>query len=346
MATTLYDNARRNYAATNQTRYKNAYRRRLMDRCILNDLCNSNPENIKGFLGVGKGSKVEMYIPGTVKVRETGIDGGIIYQQMTDTYETYGINHECYWALKFRPEDKAFMPWDPKSEYFTNATDMMARHMEKQFGAFIPNAVPTFNQGAAAGVKFGTFDLGTEMAPVRLHKTTTQFDADTTDSHKDVAVDFMVKMANTLRQNEGLSGYHVNLVINSIIRHQLETSELKFEGIMGRNTDLGSGQRGGRNEVKFLGTLDDTIGVIQDDIMFEELQQKGAAANVAAGGDGKVYPIFAMMSDACAFVHDTIMRDNAMKDIQNWDEHYRAKEVYDFPVLFPQMLAIGWVKIA
>lgn len=342
MATTLFDDVRRNFAATNQTRYKNAYRRRLMDRCILNDLCNSNPENIKGFLGVGKGSKVELYVPGTVKVRETGIDGGIVYQQMTDTYETYGINHECYWALKFRPEDKAFMPWDPKSEYFTNATDMMARHMEKQFGSYIHTVVPAYNQGENAGITFRSFDLGTVANPVRLHKTQTQCDADTADSHKDVTADFLVKVANTLRQGEGLSGYHVNIVIDSVLRHQLETSELKFEGIMGRNTDLGSGKRGGRNEVKFLGTLDDTIGVIQDDIMFRELQQ-----NAGAGGlKGKLHPVFAMMSDACAFVHDTIMRDNAMKDIENWDEHYRAKEIYDFPVLFPQMLALGWVKIA
>lgn len=348
MATTLFDNVRRNYAATNQTRYSNSYRRRFMDKTILGDICNSNPDNIKSFLGVGKGSKVEMYVPTNVKVRETKPDGGIIYQQMTDSTVTFGLNHECYWAVQYRPEDKRFMPFNPMSDTLANATDMVARHQEIAFGAHIPLCVPAFNQGANAGVKFRAFDLGTTVNPVMLFKTQTQVDdaakaavAASNDFHGDVAADFMLKMANTLRQGEGLSGYHVNIVIDSVIRHQLQTSELKYEGVMGRNAALGSDKRGGRSEVKFLGTMDDTIGVIQDDIMFQALQQEA----VAATGERNLHPVFALMTDACAFINETLLRDDAMKDVGNWNEHYRAKQVYDFPVMYPQMLALGWVKV-
>ena len=84
MARTLFDNARVNYAATKQKRYKNSYRRRLMDRSIMDDIINGNPENVKSLLGVGKGAEVELYIPGTVKIRDTQLDGVIVYQQMTD----------------------------------------------------------------------------------------------------------------------------------------------------------------------------------------------------------------------------------------------------------------------
>lgn len=345
MAHTLFDGVTRNYAATAQKRYKNSYRRRLMDRCILDDICNGNPENVKSFLGVGKGAEVELYIPGTVKIRDTKPDGGIVYQQLTDTYETFGINEESYWAVKFRPEDTKFMPFDPKSDTLTNAADMMARHMEKKFGAKMPGLVPAYNRGHNAGATWGSYDLGapTSGDAVVLYKTQAQCDAATSVEHRDVAADFIVKLANTIRQNEGLSGGHVTVIFPDTVKHHLMTSELKLGGLMGqRNVDLGSGERGGRSEVRFLGTMDDTISVIQNNIMFRE----SAFTYESSGKRHTVYPIFAMMSDAVAFVHDTILRENALKDVGSWDEHYRAKEVYDFPVLFPQMMAMAYVELA
>lgn len=345
MARTLFDNARVNYAATKQKRYKNSYRRRLMDRSIMDDIINGNPENVKSLLGVGKGAEVELYIPGTVKIRDTQPDGGIVYQQMTDTYETFGINYESYWALRFRPEDKAFMPFDPMSDTFTNAADMMARHIEKKFGAKVPSLVPAFNRGHEAGVTYGSYDLGTPTEPVRLFKTQRQCDA-ATGVRRDVAADFIVKLASTIRQNEGLSGGHVSVIFDDVVKHHLETSELKLGGLMGRNVQLGSGPRGGRSEVRFLGTLDDTITCVQDNIMFRESVTTGSVTEGSSSKTRTVHPVFAIMQDACAFVHDTIMRDDALKDAGNWDEHYRAKEVYDFPVLFPQMMALAYVTLA
>ena len=344
MSTNLFSGVRRNYAATGQKHYKNAYKMRLMDRCILDDICNGNPENIKQFLGVGKGSEVEFYIPGNVKVRETGPDGGITYQTMTDTYETFTLGHECYWAIKRRPEDKAFMPFDPMSDHFTSATDQMARHMEKMFGATMPGLVPSYNRGHNAGITYGAFDLGdaTDGDAVVLYKTQKQVDDATGVEHRAVAADFILGIAEVIRENEGLSGGHVNVIVPSPIRHLIATSELKYEGVMGRNALLGSGKRGGRNEVKFLGTMDDTIGLIMDNIMFRD----EVKTYTSGGKVHTVYPIFAQMADANAFIHDTLLREDALKDVQVWDEHYRAKEVYDFPVVFPQMMAIAYVEIA
>lgn len=342
--TTLFTGARRNYAATRQVHYKNSYKMRLMDRCILDDICNGNPENIKSYLGVGKGSEVELYIPGNVKVRETAPDGGIIYQTMTDTFERFGVNHECYWAIKRRPEDKAFMPFDPMSDHFTSATDQMARHMEKMFGAIMPSLVPSFNKGHNAGVTYGAFDLGdcTAGDAVVLYKTQRQVDRAIDVPHRAVAADFILGLAEVIRENEGLSGGHVNVVVPSPIRHLIATSELKYEGLMGRNARLGSGKRGGRNEVKFLGTMDDTVGLIMNNIMFRD----SVMTYEADGKKHTIYPIYAQMADANAFVHDTLLREDALKDVGVWDEHYRAKEVYDFPVVFPQMMAIAYVEIA
>lgn len=341
MAKTIFDGVQRNFAATAQMRYKNAYKRRLMDRCILHDICNSNPENIKSFLGSGKGAEVELYIPGTVEIRDTQPDGGIVYQQVSDTTEKFGIARESYWALKFRPEDLSFMPWDPKSTYFTNATDMMARHIEKKFGADILTKVPAYNTGNGAGARYANFNLGDTTNPVALYKTQKQCDdVASTVQYRDVGADYIIKIANTLRQNEGCSGMHVSVIIPSPVKHLLQTSELKLGGIMGqRNLSLGGAERGGRAEVKFLGTMDDTVTVVYDDIMFRD-----AGIGKTAGGE-QIYPIFAMMSDACAFIDDTVFRDSAMKDIQSWDEHYRAKQIYDWPVLFPQMLACGYVTL-
>lgn len=345
MAKNLFTGVTRNFAATNQMRYKNAYKRRLQDRCIMDDLCNGNPENIKSFIGKGKGSQVELYIPGTVKVRDTTVDGGIVYQQVTDASETFGVNNECYWAIKQRPEDKEFMPWDPMSTYFTNATDEVARHIERRFGSDIPGKVLPVNKGHEAGATYRNFDLGecAQDHAVVLYKTQRQCDEAKSVQHRDVCFDFLIKIANTIRQGEGLSGGHINMVIPSPVKHHLQTSELKYGGLMGqRNIDLGVGERGGRTDVKFLGTLDDSIGIIQHDMMFHE-QVKTYVKN---GVKHTIYPIFAMMPDACAYINEMLIRDDNMKDVGNWDLHYRAKHLYDWPVLFPQMMAMAYVELA
>lgn len=340
MATTILDNVPRNFAATAQTRYANSYRRRLMDRSIMDDLLNSNPENIKSLLGAGKGLKAELYIPQNVIIRDTEPDGNIIYQQLSDATEQFSINREAYWALKFRPEDITFMPFDPRTQAFNNAVDMMGRHMEKQFGADAINKVPAYNKGHFAGDR--AFDLGdvTDGEAVVLYKTQQQVDNATTVRYRAVAADFMLRVADAIRFNEGLSGGHVMMVIPSAVKHCIATSELKYEGLMGRNAVLGGRERGGRAEVKFLGTMDDTITVIQHNNMFAK------RTYTSGGKTHTVYPIFAMMRDAYAFINDTIYRDSAMKDIGNWDEHSRAKQVYDWPLLFPQMTAVSYVEIA
>ena len=341
----IFTGARRNFAATGQMRYKNSYKRRLMDRTILGDICNANPENIKSMLGSGKGTKVELYVPGTVQIRSTTVDGGIVYQQMTDTTEHYTLNREAYWALRFRPEDKAFMPWDPKGEYFTNATDQMARFIEKEFGADIVGKVPSFNQGHNAGVTFGAFDLGaaTNGDAVVLYKTQRDMAGDTGVKHRELAADFIVKLQDAIHENEGLSGGHVSVIIPSPVKHHIKTSELKYGGLMGeRNIDLGADERGGRGEVRFLGTMDNTITLVENNIMFREHVQ----TYVKNGVKHTVYPIFAMMSDGCAFIDDTVFRDDDLKSTDNWDSHFRAKQVYDWPVVFPQMMAVGYVELA
>lgn len=342
MAQTILDNVPRNRAATAQTRYASAYRRELMDRGIMDDLCNSDPENIKSLIGAGKGLKAELYIPQNVIIRDTQPDGSIIYQTLTDATEQFSINRESYWALKYRPEDITFMPWDPRARDFKNATDMMNRHIEKAFGADAINKVPAYNKGHHAGVTYGAYDLGdvTDGNAVVLYKTQAQVDAATTVQYRACAPDFMLRVADTIRENEGLSGGHVLMVIPSPVKHCIKTSELKYEGFMGRNAALGSDERGGRAEVRFLGTMDDSITVIQNNIMFR------AHTYTSGGKTHTVYPIFAMMRDAYAYINDTIYRDSAMKDVGNWDEHSRAKQVYDWPLLFPQMTAVAYVEIA
>ncbi len=342
MATTILDNVPRHFSATTQMRYKNSYRRRLMDRSIMDDILNGNPENIKGFLGSGKGLKVELYIPDNVKIRDTQPDGEIIYQELTDTTETFGLPYESYWAVKFRPEDIAFNPMDPRSDAFTNATDMMARHIEKKWGADALNKVPSYNKGHAAGITYGNFDLGDvgDGDAVVLYKTQAQVDAATGVEHREVGADFIIKLADTIRQNEGLSGSHITVIMPSPVKHLLKTSELKYEGFMGSNAALGSDIRGGRAEVRFLGTMDDTITVVQNNIMFP--------ARTYMDGNKKhtVYPVYALSRDAYAYISDTVFKDTAMKDIGNWDEHSRAKQVYGWPLLFPQMTAVAYVEIA
>ena len=341
MAKTIYDNSQRYFAATGQVKYKNAYRRRLQDVTIMGDILNANPENVKSFLGSGKGTQVELYIPGTVKIRETTIDGGITYQQMTDTIERFGVSHMAYWALKFRPEDLSFMPWDPRSEYFTNAAYQMARFIERKFGDDAPGKVPSYNRGHAAGIKYGAYDLGdvTDGHAVVLYKTQKQVDDATGVLRRETAPDFMMRLADTLREGEGQSGMHVSIIVPGPVKHLLKTSELKYEGLMGRNTLLGSDTRGGRNEVRFLGTTTDGVTLIEDNIMFR------AKPYTANGKVHTVYPVYALMQDAFAYVDDTVFRDNEMKDIGNWDVHYRAKQIFDWPMLFPSMSAIGYVEI-
>lgn len=327
----LYTSVPRPFAGTAQINYKNSYKRRLMDRSIMTDITNSN---FKGDVGRGKGTTVRVYVPGVVQVRDTRPDGSIIYQQVTDTWEDYTIGREAYWALKFRPEDKAFAPFDIKSPYFTNAADQMARHIERKFGMDIITKVPAYNRGNTAGVKFHGFDLGGvgDGNAVTLYKTQTQCDAATGVQHRDVAADFIVKIANTIKENEGLSEEKVTVIIPSVVKHHLQTSELKYGGLMGqRNLDL-------RGDVKFLGTMDDTIDVIQDNIMLPVFKNTTNNRNV--------YPILALTKEAVTYFDDIVFRDDALKDVGDWDEHYRSKQVFDWALVWPQMLALGYVELA
>jgi hypothetical protein len=344
MAKTIFDNVPVHFPATMQTRYKNVYRRRLMDRSIMDDILNGNPENIKQFLGSGKGLKVEMYIPDNVKIRDTQPDGEIIYQECTDTTETFGLPFESYWALKFRPEDLAYDPLDPRSDRFNNAADMMSRHIEKKFGDDAINKVPSYNKGHHAGVTFANFDLGdvSDGDAVVLYKTQAQVDAATDVEHREVGADYIIKLADTVRQNEGFDGTHMTVIMPSPVKHLLKTSELKYEGFMGRNAALGSDTRGGRSEVRFLGTMDDTITVVQNNIMF----RNATRTYTSNGKTHTVYPVFALSRDAYAYVSDTVFRDTDIVTPGNWDKHSRSKQVYGWPLLFPQGVAVGYVEIA
>lgn len=328
----IFSNMPRRFAANSQINYKNSYKRRLMDRSILHDITN---QNFKGDLGTGVGTKVRVYVPGTVKIRDTRPGGGIIYQEVTDTWEDYTIGRESYWALKFMPETIGFMPWDPRSNYFTNATDQLARHMERKFGADAINKVPAYNRGNSAGAKYGNFDLGDVGSPVTLYKTQAQVDAATGVQHRDVAADFVVKVSNTIKQGEGLSDSNVIVILPTPLKHHLQTSELKYGGLMGeRNARL-------RGEVKLLGTMDDTITIYQDDLFYS---LPGVITQDANGHN--IYPILALTKEAFTLMDDVVFRDSGLKDVGNWDEHHRAKHVYDWALVWPQMTALAYVTLA
>ena len=99
------------------------------------------------------------------------------------------------------------------------------RLMDKCIMGDIINKVPSFNTGHNAGAMNRCFDIGgvTDGQAVVLYKTQKQCDDATGVQHRDVAADFMVKMANVLQDGEGLSGNHVSLIVNSPLKHLIQT---------------------------------------------------------------------------------------------------------------------------
>lgn len=65
---------------------------------------------------------------------------------------------------------------------------MMARHIEKKWGADALNKVPSFNKGHTAGITYGNFDLGDvgDGEAVVLYKTQAQVDAAVGVAHREV----------------------------------------------------------------------------------------------------------------------------------------------------------------
>lgn len=323
----LFGGAPRSFVGSTQINYQNSYKRRLKDRMILHEITNSKH---KGEFHK-KGTTIRIPVPDTVVIRDTQPGGGIIYQEPKDTYEDFKITQESYWGLKFMPEDTSFMPWDPRSEYFTNATDQMSEHIERKFGRDVINKCHPRNTGNTAGARTGAFDLGDTGAneAVTLYKTQSQCDAATSVAHRNVAADYFVEGVNCIKEQKGAKGEELFVIAPTAVCSRVQTSELKMANWMGdRNSIL-------RQDVAYIGKLGGAT-IIQDDVMLPIFKDSGA----------NVYPIMFLSRNAISYVDEVVFRDSNMKDVESWDEFHRCKSVYDWFVLFPEFFGVGYVKLA
>lgn len=325
----LFNGAPRSFVGSTQINYQHSYKRRLRDRMILHEITNSKH---KGDF-YKKGTTIRIPVPGRVIIRDTQPGGGIIYQKPKDTYEDFTIGRESYWGLEFTPEDTSFMPWDPRSEYFTNATDEMAEHIERKFGRDIINKCHPRNTGNQAGARTGGFVLGAvgDGNAVTLYKTQAQVDGATGVTYRNVAADYFVHGINCLKEQKGAKGEEFFAIAPTIVCDYIQTSELKMAGWMAeRNSTL-------RTDVSMIGKLGGAT-IIQDDVLLPIFKNTTNGKNV--------YPILFMSKNAISFVDEVVFRDSNMKDIGSWDEYHRCKSVYDWFVLFPEFFGVGYVELA
>lgn len=324
----LYQGAPVPFVGATQINYRNAYKRRLKDRMILGDITSGE---LKGQF-YKKGMTVRIPVPGRVIIRDTQPGAGILYQEPNDTHEDATVGRESYWGLKFQPESTSFMPWDPKGEYFTNATDEMAEHIERKFGRDIINKCHPRNTGNTAGARTGAFDLGGvgNGEAVVLYKTQTQCDAATSVTHREVACDYIVNGFDCLMEQKGAKGEEFFAIIPSVVANRIHTSELKnIDAFAGRNNIL-------RNSVRMLGNLGGGT-IIQDDVMIPIFKDSS---------NKNVYPIVWLSKKAITFYDEVVFRDSNMKDVDSWDEFHRCKSVYDWYVMFPEFFAVGYCQLA
>lgn len=320
MASAINPSGQLNFPATQQEIYETTFKTRFRDKSILPRITN------RGYEGKfrKKGTTINVPILPIIETHKTVVGEKVKYQEPKGASEKFTINRERYFAFKLEDEDKIFSSMDLESPLITEANRQMAEDVEKEFLADIIYKVHASNTGKTAGIRSGSYDLGTNAAPVRLWKNNTVMGT----SEGQLAPDYLVACINTLNEMPGGLDTKPFVIIPTAVANVLQTSELH------RADWMGDAQSVMRKSVQFLGELNGATIIVDNQLPMWAKTDSEAAQFAIFFGD----------SSAIAFADEARVKGK-LESVEEWGEFHRSKMIYDWFVTYPERIGTGFVTV-
>lgn len=320
MASAINPSGQLNFPATQQEIYETTFKTRFRDKSILPRITN------RGYEGKfrKKGTTINVPILPIIETHKTVVGEKVKYQEPKGASEKFTINRERYFAFKLEDEDKIFSSMDLESPLITEANRQMAEDVEKEFLADIIYKVHASNTGKTAGIRSGSYDLGTNAAPVRLWKNQTAMGT----SDGQLAPDYLVACINTLNEMPGGLDTKPFVIIPTAVANVLQTSELH------RADWMGDAQSVMRKSVQFLGELNGATIIVDNQLPMWAKTTTDAAQFAIFFGD----------SSAIAFADEARVKGK-LESVEEWGEFHRSKMIYDWFVTYPERIGTGFVTV-
>ena len=320
MASAINPSGKLNFPATQQEIYETTFKTRFRDKSILPRITNRNYEG--KFRK--KGTTINVPILPIIETHKTMAGEKVKYQEPKGASEKFTINRERYFAFKLEDEDKIFSSMDLESPLITEANRQMAEDVEKEFLADIIYKCHISNTGNTAGIRSGSYELGTSDAPVALWKNQTVQGTNVGQ----LAPDFLVSCINTLNEMPGGLDTKPFIIIPTAVANVLQTSELH------RADWMGDAQSVMRKSVQFLGELNGATIIVDNQLPM------WAKTN----DDSAQYAIFFGDSSAVTFADEARVKGK-LESVEEWGEFHRSKMIYDWFVTYPERIGTGFVTI-
>lgn len=320
MASAINPSGQLNFPATQQEIYETTFKTRFRDKSILPRITN------RGYEGKfrKKGTTINVPILPIIETHKTVVGEKVKYQEPKGASEKFTINRERYFAFKLEDEDKIFSSMDLESPLITEANRQMAEDVEKEFLADIIYKVHASNTGKTAGIRSGSYDLGTSAAPVRLWKNQTTMGT----SAGQLAPDYLVACINALNEMPGGLDTKPFVIIPTAVANVLQTSELH------RADWMGDAQSVMRKSVQFLGELNGATIIVDNQLPMWAKTTTEAAQFAIFFGD----------SSAIAFADEARVKGK-LESVEEWGEFHRSKMIYDWFVTYPERIGAGFVTV-
>lgn len=321
MASAINPSGQLNFPATQQEIYETTFKVRFRDKSILPLITNRNYEG--KFRK--KGTTINVPILPIIETHKTVAGEKVKYQEPKGASEKFTINRERYYAFKLEDEDKIFSAMELESPLIAEANRQMAEDVEEEFLADVIYKCHSANTGATAGIRSGSYNLGTSLAPVRLWKNQTV--QGTSDGQ--LAPDFLVACINALNEMPGGLDTKPFIIIPTAVANVLQTSELKQANWMG------DAQSVLRKSVQFLGELNGATVIVDNQLpMWAKTSGKAAQFAILFGD-----------RSAISFADEARVKGK-LESTEEWGEFHRAKMIYDWFITYPERIGTGFVTVA
>lgn len=324
-STNLFPNGQLNYPSTQQTIFETTFKQRFRDKSILPLICN------RSFEGRFRKKGTEIKVPILPIIETHKMKAGDLpkYQSPKGSEESFFINRERYFGLKFEDEDKIFSSMDIESPVLAEANRQMAEDVEQEFLADIITKVHECNTGNEAGIRSGSYKLGSSTDSLYLFKTQAAYDnAAATITNKSLAPEFIVACINALNEMPGGLDTKPFVIIPTAIANILQTSELKMANW------LGDAQSVMRKSVRFLGELNGATIIVDNQLPMWK----------ADGNEPAKFAVYFGDKSAVSFADEARITAK-LEQAGEWGTFHRSKMIYDWFVKYPERIGCGYVTI-
>ena len=311
-----------NFPATQQLIFETEFRRRLRDLSIVDKITS------KSWKGRFRNTGVTIEVPCLPLIQTNKRKPGdpVTYQELKGSKETFTINRERDVAFHIDVEDNIFSPMNLESAVNKEARAQLAEDKDLEFFSDIYAKCHAANCGNKAGVRHGTYDLGSAEAPVYLYKTDGEATAaGGATSHKFSATEFVTNLVATIEEWPGGSQGELSVIAPTCILNRLLNSELKYANRMGDQCSVL------RKGVKYLGDIAGAHVIGCNQLPFW-----------AAEGSDKPQRFCVMVVNSQAIEYaDEVVIDDKVKDKDQYGEFYRTLSIYDWFARYPELFGYG-----